>query len=85
MQEDVGALQVSVENLNLVERLEPTYDLNKYFPDKILRNVLLLLLMRCNFLEQITAIRILHYNTIRILLNKENEELLTIDCSKAHQ
>jgi len=60
VQEDVGALQISMENFNIMEGLQPAYDLDEYAPDFVLSYVALLLLMCGNFLEQITVIRVLH-------------------------
>lgn len=63
VQEDVGALQISMEDSDVVERLEATHDLDEDAPDVVFSDILLLLLMRGNFLEEIAVIGVFHYNT----------------------
>lgn len=57
-----------MEYFHLVESLEASNYLNEYFPDLILRNILLLLLMMSNLLEQVSIVGILHYNTAKLAI-----------------
>lgn len=63
VQEYVGTLEITVENLHLMERLESSHNLDEDLPYLILWNVLLLLLVRGDLLEQVSVVRVLHHNT----------------------
>ena len=65
MQENVGALEIPMKYFNLVESLEPPHNLNEYFPDIVFADVLLLLLMLGDLLEQVSIVRVLHYDAKR--------------------
>jgi len=80
VQEDIGTLQISMEYLDVMEWLQAPYNLNKYFPYIVLLNVLLVLLMGSDFLEQISIVRVLHYNTKGEGLELETKLLLTTNC-----
>lgn len=64
MQKNVGTFQISMKNFDVMERFQAANNLNKYLPDFIFLNVLLILLMGCDLLKQIAVVRILHYDTI---------------------
>lgn len=45
-----------MEDFHVMERFKASYNLNEYFPNDILRNVLLLFLMSSDLLKQITIV-----------------------------
>jgi len=51
VEEYISALKISVEDIDVVERLKASNDLNKYPPNFIFMDIMLLLLMRSNLLE----------------------------------
>lgn len=54
-----------MEDFHVMERFKASYNLNEYFPDIVLLNVLLILLMSSYLLEEISIIRIFHHDAIR--------------------
>lgn len=56
-----------MEDLRIMQGFKALYNLNKNAPNFLFGQVLLLFLMLCYFLIQITVIRILHHNTNKIL------------------
>ena len=56
-------LHVSVEDLAIVQRLQPAHYLNKYVPDLLLFDIGFALLVTANLLEDVTIICVLHYET----------------------
>ena len=62
MQKNVRRLQISVEDLNVVQGLQTSNHLDEYFPNFLLLDVLLVLLMGRNFLEKVSVVRVFHHN-----------------------
>lgn len=56
-----------MEDFHLMQGLEAANYLNEYFPDLILRNVLLLLLVLGDLLKQVSIVRVFHYNAIVVI------------------
>ena len=52
-----------MENIYIMKCLQTLYDLNEDAPDIILFEISLILLVFCNFLEEVTIISVFHYNT----------------------
>jgi two-component SAPR family response regulator len=53
-----------MENFDVMQRFEASDYLNEDFPDVVFLDILLILLMSCDFLEKITVIRVFHHNTV---------------------
>lgn len=64
-QEDVGTLHVSVKDLSVVERPQPSHDLNEHVPDFFLLYVSLPLLIVTNLLKDISIVCVFHHKTQR--------------------
>ena len=77
-QEDIGALNVSVTDSQIMQGLETSHNLNEKVPDLFLGELSIALLVVIDHHEEITAIRILHHNaeTVRTFLK---ESLLIAD------
>jgi hypothetical protein len=58
-------LQVSVDNLQVMQGFQPSRRLYENFPDVILINQLIALLMVLDQLKYVSSIRIFHYNANR--------------------
>lgn len=52
-----------MEYFNFMKCFESFYYLDKYFPNQVFLNVLLLFLMLGDFLKEISIVRVLHDNT----------------------
>ena len=62
VQEDVCRLQISVEDLYVVEGLETSNHLDEYFPNFFFLDVLLVLLVGRYFLEKVSVVRVFHHD-----------------------
>jgi hypothetical protein len=62
IQEDICALEVSVHNVQIMQRFQASHNLDKYSPDCAFIKVGSILLMVKNLLEEITVVRVLHHN-----------------------
>lgn len=60
MQKDVSTLQITMENIYVVQRFKALDELNEDAPDVFFAQVGLFLLMARNLLEKITVVCILH-------------------------
>jgi len=58
-----------MEDFHVMERFKASYNLNEYFPNDILRNVLLLFLMSSDLLKQVTIVWVFHHDA------KKSDEL----------
>lgn len=62
VKEDVRRLQISVEDLYVVQGLQTSNHLDEYFPNFFFLDVLLVLLVGRNFLEKVSVVRVFHHN-----------------------
>lgn len=59
-------LHVSVQNLPVVEGLEPAHNLNEDVPNFLLFDVGLALLVRADLLEHVAVVRVLHDQAVGV-------------------
>ena len=64
IQEYVGTFHISVQNLPIVKSFKSTYNLDKYVPYLLFFDVGFTFLIATYFLEHITVVGVLHYQTI---------------------
>ena len=65
LQKYVGAFEITMENVCVMQRLESFDHLDEDAPDVLLAQVCLLLLMAGDFLEKIAIVCILHDNAVQ--------------------
>jgi hypothetical protein len=83
IQEDVCRFHISMQNAQLMQRLQAFDDLNRDLPDVFLLHVLLLVLAVTNTLEDISIISILHHNTTIVNLGRTYQSELEDSSKKA--
>ena len=66
VEEDISALHVSVEDLQLMEGLETTHHLNNDLPDMLLLDELLIVLAFTDSLKNVAIVSKLHHNAERV-------------------
>jgi len=72
VQENVGALHVAMQDLELMKRLQALDDLDNNFPDVLLLHELLIVLALANPLEHISIVCIIHHDATQTRGRKQH-------------
>jgi len=65
VEEDIGAFEVAMENIDVMQGFQSLDELDEDAPDVILAQVGLLFLVARNFLKEVTIIGILHDDAVK--------------------